>query len=63
MQNFIKWTYESGLRNQYVCKLRTQKTDDVGQIEFVADGNETSVISKRLQQKRIKPTLDNMKRY
>ena len=35
----------------------------ISQIEFVADGNETSVISKRLQQKRIKPTLDNIKRY
>jgi hypothetical protein len=35
----------------------------MSQIEFVADGNETSVISKRLQQKRIKPTLDNIKRY
>ena len=32
-------------------------------IEFVADGNETTVISKRLQQKRIKPTLNNIKRY
>ena len=35
----------------------------MSQIEFVANGNETSVISKRLQQKRIKPTLDNIKRY
>ena len=35
----------------------------MSQIEFVADGNETSVISKRLQQKRIKPTLNNIKRY
>ena len=35
----------------------------MSQIEFVADGNETSVISKRLQQKRIKPTLINIKRY
>ena len=35
----------------------------ISQIEFVADGNETSVISKRLQQKRIKPTLNNIKRY
>ena len=35
----------------------------ISQIEFVADGNETSVLSKRLQQKRIKPTLDNIKRY
>ena len=35
----------------------------MSQIEFVADGNETSVISKRLQQKRIKPTLKNIKRY
>ena len=35
----------------------------MSQIQFVADGNETSVISKRLQQKRIKPTLDNIKRY
>ena len=35
----------------------------MSQIEFVADGNETSVLSKRLQQKRIKPTLDNIKRY
>ena len=35
----------------------------MSQIEFVADGNETGVISKRLQQKRIKPTLDNIKRY
>jgi len=35
----------------------------MSQIEFVADGNETTVISKRLQQKRIKPTLNNIKRY
>ena len=35
----------------------------MSQIQFVADGNETSVISKRLQQKRIKPTLNNIKRY
>ena len=35
----------------------------MGQIEFVADVNETSVISKRLQQKRVKPTLNNIKRY
>jgi hypothetical protein len=35
----------------------------MSQIEFVADGNETSVIAKRLQQKKIKPTLDNIKRY
>ena len=35
----------------------------ISQIEFVANGNETSVISKRLQQKRIKPTLENIKRY
>ena len=35
----------------------------MSQIEFVANGNETSVISKRLQQKRIKPTLNNIKRY
>ena len=35
----------------------------MSQIEFVADGNETTVISKRLQQKRIKPMLDNIKRY
>ena len=28
------------------------------QIEFVADGNETNVISKRLE-----PTVDNIKRY
>ena len=35
----------------------------MSQIEFVADGNETSVISKRLLQKWIKPTLDNIKRY
>ena len=34
----------------------------MSQIEFVANGNETSVISKRLQQKRIKPTLNNIKR-
>ena len=30
----------------------------LSQIEFVADGNEANVISKRL-----KPTLDNIKRY
>ena len=35
----------------------------ISQIEFVADDNETTVISKRLQQKRIKPTLNNIKRY
>jgi len=35
----------------------------MNQIEFVADGNETSVISQRLQQKKIKPTLNNIKRY
>ena len=35
----------------------------MSQIEFVADGNETSVIAQRLQQKKIKPTLDNIKRY
>lgn len=35
----------------------------MSQIEFVADGKETSVISKRLQQKRIRPTLNNIKRY
>ena len=34
----------------------------MSKIQFVADGNETSVISKRLQQKKIKPTLDNIKR-
>ena len=33
----------------------------ISQIEFVADDNETSLISKRLPQKRIKPTLDNIK--
>ena len=35
----------------------------MSQIQFVADGNETSVIAQRLQQKKIKPTLDNIKRY
>ena len=35
----------------------------ISQIEFVADDNETSLISKRLLQKWIKPTLDNIKRY
>ena len=35
----------------------------MSQSEFVADDNETSVISKRLQQKQIKPTPDNIKRY
>ena len=35
----------------------------ISQIEFVADGNETGSISKRLQQKPIKPTLDNIKHY
>ena len=35
----------------------------ISQIEFIADDNETTVISKRLQQKRIKLTLDNIKRY
>jgi len=35
----------------------------MSQIEFVSDGNETSVIAQRLQQKKIKPTLDNIKRY
>ncbi len=35
----------------------------MSQIEFVAVGNETGVIAQRLQKKRIKPTLDNIKRY
>ena len=35
----------------------------ISQIEFVADDNEISLISKRLLQKWIKPTLDNIKRY
>jgi hypothetical protein len=35
----------------------------MSQIEFVADGKETSVITQRLQQKGIKPTLDNIKRH
>ena len=35
----------------------------MSQIEFVTDGNETSVIARRLQQKKIKSTLDNIKRY
>ena len=35
----------------------------MSQIQFVADGNETGLISQRLQQKKIKPTLDNIKRY
>ena len=35
----------------------------MSQIEFVAFGSETGVIAQRLQQKKIKPTLDNIKRY
>ena len=35
----------------------------MSQIQFVAGENETKVLSQRLQQKKIKPTLDNIKRY
>ena len=35
----------------------------ISQIEFVTEDNEISLISKRLLQKWIKPTLDNIKRY
>jgi len=35
----------------------------MSQIDFVANENETKLISQRLQQKKIKPTLNNIKRY
>jgi hypothetical protein len=35
----------------------------MNQIDFVAFSNETSVISQRLQQRKIKPTIGNIKRY
>lgn len=35
----------------------------MSQIDFVAFSNETNVIAQRLQQKKIKPTIGNIKRY
>jgi hypothetical protein len=35
----------------------------MSQIDFVAFSNETNVIAQRLQKKRIKPTMDNIKHY
>jgi hypothetical protein len=35
----------------------------MSQIDFVAFNNETSVIAQRLQQRKIKPTIGNIKRY
>ena len=35
----------------------------MNQIDFVAFNYETSVIAQRLQQRKIKPTIGNIKRY
>ena len=57
LNELMRVDYATSLHANYAPKKL------MSQIEFVANGNETSVISKRLQQKRIKPTLDNIKRY
>ena len=57
LKELVRADYATSAKANYAPKKL------MSQIEFVADGNETTVISKRLQQKRIKPTLNNIKRY
>ena len=57
LNELMRVDYATSMQANYAPK----KNDEP--IEFVADGNETSVISKRLQQKRVKPTLNNIKHY
>ena len=57
LKELMRADYANSMRGNYAPKKL------MSQIEFVTDGNETILPSRRLERKKIKPTLDNIKRY